>query len=81
MYTSIHVFAYACIYELPLKAGFAVAILCRVAVISSTFIFLTLFRNSVVMFSYGVSKEPVEKFWGSSSSLTDKDCLADRLLE
>lgn len=73
---------YACIRELPLKAGFAAAILCRVAVTSSTSIFLTLFKNSVVMlFSYAVSEEPVEKFWGSSSSFTDKDCLADRLLE
>lgn len=72
---------YTCICKLPLKAGFDAAILCRVAVTSSAFIFLTLFKNSVVMlFSYAVSKEPVEKFWGSSS-LTDKNCLADRPLE
>lgn len=73
---------YACICELPLKPEFAAAILCRVAVTSSTFIFLKLFKNSVAMlFSYAVSKEPAEKFWGSSSSFTDRDCLADWLLE
>lgn len=71
-----------CICELPLKAGFAAAILRRVAVTSSTFIFLTLFKNSVVMlFSYAASKVPAEKFCSSSSSVTDKDFLADRLLE
>lgn len=70
------------IHEIPLKAGFVAAILCRVAVTSSTFIFLTLFKNSAVtLFSYAVSKEPVEKFCSSSSSFIEKDFLADRLLE
>lgn len=66
LYTCICV--YACIHELPLKAGFAATILRRVAVTSSTLVFLKLFKNSVVMLSsYTVSKEPAEKFWGSSS--------------
>lgn len=79
MYMFIYVYVYTCACKLPLKAGFDAAILCRVAVTSSAFIFLTLFKNSVVMlFSYAVSKEP--KFWGSSS-LTGKNCLADWPLE
>lgn len=70
-----------CVCKLPLKAGFDAAILCRVSVTSSAFMFLTLFKNSVVMlFSYAVSKEPVEKFW-ASPSLAGKNCLADQLLE
>lgn len=81
MYVFVYVYVYTCVSKLPPKAGFDAAILCRVAVTSSAFIFLTLFKNSVVMlFSYAVSKEPVEMFWGSSS-WTGKNCLADRLFE
>lgn len=63
--------------SIPLKAGFDATILCKVSVTSSAFMFLTLFKNSVVMlFSYAVSKEPLEEFWGSSS-LAGKNSLAD----